>query len=118
MTPPSPAAETPDPAMRPLVAFLLARLEDAYQATGAAADPARAEADVDARRALITLHTAQLPAAHWCPWWIPPGSPTIPDPWNVGVDFKVECTTLRLLALPDADHPDYQAEWIVEAPNA
>jgi Family of unknown function (DUF6221) len=74
-------------------------------------DPARVLAEVDAKRRIIDLHhTKVFETVH--------GSP------EFGHDFWCEvchvpsdqrgrtwCLTLRLLALPYADHPDYREDW-------
>lgn len=60
-------------------------------------DPARVLVEVDAKRRIIAEHSTQKwsvgDRVHDCQW----------EGWP--------CTTLRLLALPYAGHPDYQAEW-------
>jgi hypothetical protein len=59
-------------------------------------DPARVLADIEAKRRIIALHVAE-PGQH-------------PD--FCGHDkHELPCPTLRLLALPYADHPDYRTEW-------
>lgn len=84
-------------------------------------DPARELADVNSKRRILELHTG----AHDCtevytgtypddwpqsaPWGSPGGT------WRHVIDEHFEdtepCPTLRLLALPYADHPDYRDEW-------
>src|SRR2546423_10960409 len=69
----------------------------------AANDPARVLADVDAKRRIIELHSTsdtstfegRTATITWCPICRNDG----------------ECPTLRLLALPYADHPDYRGRW-------
>ena len=58
-------------------------------------DPARVLADVDAKRRILDEHE--------------PGS----DPCDAhDASLRtIECDTIRLLALPYADHPDYREEW-------
>jgi hypothetical protein len=64
-------------------------------------DPARVLADVAAKRRIIELHTGQ----HDCA-----GSIDNSTAWPY-----VGCDTLRLLAQPCKDHPDYDAEaWSVQ----
>lgn len=60
-------------------------------------DPARILAECDAKRRIIELHSGP----HNCE-----NVHTGQVGWNVN-----PCTTLELLALPYADHPDYQQEW-------
>jgi hypothetical protein len=63
-------------------------------------DPARVLAEVDAKRRILTAHTAMMPG--WCTTCDVPG------------DYRGNlsgCETLRLLAMPYADHPDYRPEW-------
>ena len=61
-------------------------------------DPAYVLADVEAKRRIVDLHTGE----HECPR----------DGDNCGYWHEDEaCTTLRLLALPYAEHPDYRQEW-------
>lgn len=57
-------------------------------------DPARVLAEVDAKRQIIAEHF-----------------PVDPCDAHDGVFTSILCPTLRLLALPYADHPDYREEW-------
>ncbi|MFD7093378.1 DUF6221 family protein [Streptomyces xanthophaeus] len=74
-------------------------------------DPARVLAEVDARRQIVDLHGPlhvqgdPITGCTTCSWR---------DEMD---DLHVEwpCPTLRLLGVPDADHPDYREEW---RPNA
>lgn len=65
-------------------------------------DPARVLAEVDAKRGLIELHEAadheyaDEPVCLSC---------------DQGGPLPYPCPTLRLLALPFAEHPDYQDTW-------
>lgn len=64
-------------------------------------NPPRVLADVDAKRRIIRWHF---------------GQPNDTTPYGEPVTichcgYDLPCTTLRLLALPYADHPDYQQEW-------
>lgn len=66
-------------------------------------NPARALADIEAKRRLLKLHgrVGDLPFCMTC------DAPS-------GVPGKSQgCDTLRLLATPYAHHPDYRAEWRV-----
>ncbi|MFF4644969.1 DUF6221 family protein [Streptomyces sp. NPDC001389] len=68
-------------------------------------DPARVLAEVDAKRRIIALHSD--PTGHSC---------SITDETGYELNYAEvardeACTTLRLLALPWADHPAYQSEW-------
>lgn len=61
-------------------------------------------ADVESKRRIIAEHTTseigefegKTAVLRWCP-----------------ICGEGECTTLRLLALPSAQHPDYLQEWAV-----
>jgi hypothetical protein len=68
-------------------------------------DPARVLADADAKRQMIRLHGCT--EGHECS--------TVDRAGDVDhctwVMEDEACTTLRLLALPYADHPDYRDEW-------
>lgn len=66
-------------------------------------DPARVLADVAAKRRIIDLH-AHCPEQAW------DGS-NITGDCRECIDEHYPCGTLRLLALPFADHPDYREEW-------
>ena len=93
--------------------------------------PARVLAECEAKRRIVGLHAGQVENVEWfdapkvgkaevCPS-CRPAEPTI---WNPPVgqagirpdDFVASyvlspCPTLRALALPYADHPDYREEW-------
>ncbi|MFI2663254.1 DUF6221 family protein [Micromonospora carbonacea] len=60
--------------------------------------PARALAEVEAKRRIIDLH----PAA---------GLRSAPESCGSCVSYPGPCDTLRLLALPYADRPGYREEW-------
>jgi hypothetical protein len=72
----------------------------------AANDPAWVLADVAVKRAIVDAHSGDQEGdpAHECPQPEPSG------PGNYTA-YEVGCHTLRLLALPDASHPDYRPEW-------
>jgi hypothetical protein len=73
-------------------------------------DPARALAEVDAKRRIIEQHHRSGVTCPRCSLGTEDGQ----------VVFERDpCGTLRLLALPYADHPDYRAEWAphVEVPR-
>jgi hypothetical protein len=66
---------------------------------------ARVLAEVDAKRQTVALHSD--PTGHSC---------SITDDTGYALNYSDvagddACTTLRLLALPYADHPDYREEW-------
>jgi hypothetical protein len=65
-------------------------------------DPARVLREVDAKRRTLELHDSD--GAHECP-------AGHDSPGDVYAGYERECLTLRLLALPYADHADYQPEW-------
>ena len=67
----------------------------------AANHPALVMADCAAKRRIIDRHRADLPHPH-------PGDPC--DAHNANYE-TIGCETLRALALPYADHPDYRQEW-------
>lgn len=67
-------------------------------------DPARVLAEVEAKRRIVSLHHEPV---SW-----QPGR----DPSCSSIDYaedSTDCETLRALALPYADHPDYREEWRV-----
>ena len=68
-------------------------------------DPARVLADVEAKRRIIELHRVIVdsawPAGHCLECWDQEAGDYRPWP----------CSTLQLLALPFAEHPDYRQEW-------
>ena len=89
-----------------LADFLLARIAEDKEAVrgvrapwwmeNTALDPARMLAEREAKRRITELHGSDDPK--WegdCPW--------------CGV--KGPCLTLRALAMPYADHPDFRPEW-------
>lgn len=69
-------------------------------------DPARVLAEVEAKRRIVEWHR---------PTSAPPGYlPNCEGCWeDSGMDGAptYPCRTLRFLALPYADHPDYREEW-------
>lgn len=67
-------------------------------------DPARVLTECEAKRRIVELHTRATQDGHVCP--STRGEGTL---WSFGGDPA--CDTLRLLALPYADHPDYRQEW-------
>lgn len=80
-------------------------------------DPARVLREVEAKRRIIGEHRVL-----WEPGWTPEGE----DDEEFLVCARCEdrsrhdamrwpCPTLRLLALPFAEHPDYQKEWAPDA---
>jgi hypothetical protein len=65
-------------------------------------DPARVLAEVDAKRRIIAGHHRSGLACPRCSLGTEDGQ----------IVFELDpCETLRLLALPYADHPDYREEW-------
>lgn len=77
----------------------------------AASDPAHVLREVAAMRAIVELHSFDRPQRHECiDWgWRDPDDPDEPKRTMTG--YSDDCPVLRLLALPDAEHPDYQPEW-------
>jgi hypothetical protein len=68
-------------------------------------NPMRALADIEAKRQIVALHSDAT--GHSC-------SVTDETGYNLNygeVSGEEACTTLRLLALPYADHPGYRGEW-------
>ncbi|GAA1992823.1 DUF6221 family protein [Isoptericola halotolerans] len=61
--------------------------------------PQRVLIEVEAKRRIVALHSGD---AAWCSW-----SQDANERHGDGPD----CDTLRLLALPHADHPDYDEAW-------
>jgi hypothetical protein len=64
-------------------------------------DPVRVLADVSAKRQILNEHRVIDGRCHVCT--------AIHD--GHARRFRAPCPTLRLLALPYADHPDYREEW-------
>ncbi|MEU9987598.1 DUF6221 family protein [Streptomyces sp. NPDC048045] len=62
-------------------------------------DPVRVLRDVDARRALLDEHGARHGRCRTC------------TGRRLTTGLRSPCATLRLLALPFAGHPDYDASW-------
>src|SRR4051794_20297731 len=86
---------------RALADFLLERIaDDEREAT-----TRRRFAECDARRRIVELHDADT---HMCrdESYLADGTPYRTDDWADG-----PCVTLRILAAPYIDHPDYRAEW-------
>lgn len=81
-----------------LVAFLRARLDEDERDPGGWS-PARVLAEVDAKRRILAEH----------PWRHEPDWPSGRQCRQCATEHP--CTTLRLLALPYAGHPDYREEW-------
>ena len=69
-------------------------------------DPARVLREVEAKQRIIQVHHGQLVEATNADGVERSGR------WCAECDYETfPCRTLRLLALPYADHPDYQQEW-------
>ena len=64
--------------------------------------PARVLAEVEAKRRIVEEHSDTKEDVHECQGYID-------DRRSVAI--WEHCPTLRLLALPYADHPDYDEEW-------
>jgi hypothetical protein len=98
-----------------LTEFLLARIaEDEDDARAAVDDdpnwlyPARGLAECEAKRRIVALHEATTDFSGEVYCWV------CSNVERTGLDTYLEpmpCPTLRLLALPYADHPDYQPAW-------
>lgn len=97
--------------MSDLVAFLTARLDEREaQHTSnwrnecdrcGEHSPCWTMRDIEAKRKLIDWHSAQR--SDETPWG---------DPVQIcRCGYDLPCSTLRMLALPDVDHPDYKEEW-------
>jgi hypothetical protein len=77
-------------------------------------DPAYVLADVGAKRAIVDLHREanyDVQGERTCVRCVSP------DEWTVtplSPEERWPCLTLRLLALPYADHPDYDPAWQAE----
>lgn len=94
-----------EPEVDPLVEEVEDRLPNHHNSWALVLDPARVLAECDAKRGIVELHKEVLVER--------------PDD-DVGIPYdalcEVEnddfpCATLRLLALPYADHEDYREEW-------
>lgn len=68
-------------------------------------DPARVLAEVDAKRRIIAEHRGSGVTCPRCSLGAEDGQV---------VYWRDPCATLRLLALPYADHPEYRPEWAPE----
>jgi len=88
-----------------IVEFLLARIAEDEEVAQARHDPARVLAECEAKRRIVGLHERRpdWPDCQEC------GDRDYQKPWP--------CSTLRLLALPYSDHPDYRPEWRTRAPE-
>ncbi len=83
-------------------------------------DPARVLAECEAKRRLLDLHQI-VTQDYTGAWWatnraeshITTGCDHCRECAVDGLDYVVDgpCMTLRLLALPYSDHPDYREEW-------
>lgn len=73
-------------------------------------DPARVLAEVDAKRRVLDLHAGDHECStirHGVDWDGQSVEEIDSCTWVLGGD----CSTVRLLALPYAAHPDYREEW-------
>lgn len=79
-------------------------------------DPARVLREMEAKRAIMDLHRPSDGACSTCSGeadmdvQYDPNSGEETVSWR-RTDLPAPCPTVRLLAQPYADHPDYQAEW-------
>jgi hypothetical protein len=84
-------------------------------------DPQRWLAECEAKRRIVELHSHSEESSCWemhrgvyGPGW-PEGSYAVEgEPWahpSLELLEGQPCETLKLLALPHADHPDYHEEW-------
>ena len=71
--------------------------------------PARVLAEVQVKRRIIALHKSRGVEGGPPYEWTCAFCDHAPVPWERYIEWP--CVTLRLLALPYAEHPDYQAEW-------
>lgn len=75
-------------------------------------DPARVLAEVAAKRRIVELHTPKdPPGLHLCPVCVSWEIWRSQEPGESLPLDDAPCETLRLLALPFADHPAYETEW-------
>lgn len=72
-------------------------------------DPARVLAEVDAKRRLLTVH--QRDTSYSFSGCITCDAGDNSCGCMGGSAYDYPCETLRVLALPYADHPDYREEW-------
>lgn len=70
-------------------------------------DPGRVLAEVEAKRGIIDLHKSD----HECSSYNPIHKEVDNCYWVIEGE---SCSTVRLLALPYADHPDYDPAWAPE----
>jgi hypothetical protein len=73
-------------------------------------NPARVLREVEAKRRIIAEHQI-VPGPPQPPGGPDYGCKTCHDHSEYGVGGFGYCTTLRLLALPYADHPEFREEW-------
>lgn len=66
-------------------------------------DHTRVLAECESKRRIVEEHSDQPGCPHECQGWL--------DSGRRDVAIWESCPTLRLLALPYADHPDYREEW-------
>ena len=83
---------------------------DAANLIRATAVPRRVLAEVDAKRRIIDEHQLR-PAAEQISGRPAYGCEICHDHPEYGIAPEGECETLKLLALPYADQPDYRPEW-------
>lgn len=75
-------------------------------------DPARVLREIEAKRQLVKLHgAATLRAGGGAQYYATATVCRSCEPNHQFPELSWPCDTLRLLALPYADHPDYLAEW-------
>lgn len=97
----------------------LSWLTEANREHGQRHDPARVLAECEAKRRIVELHWPDLSGPGT--WVQPPFGycPTCGEDYceadGTAVRPEAPCPTLRLLALPYADHPDFDATWSVNA---
>jgi hypothetical protein len=74
------------------------------------ADPARVLAECEAKERIVAAHGLWMHASG--DWTCDAGETWTPSSFIDGEpDRSGGCLTLRLLALPYAEHPDFRAEW-------
>jgi hypothetical protein len=98
--------------------YHLAALDDEPAGHIARHNPARVLAEVDAKRRIVDHHAITVKKANIAPYNWQTGDPQ-PAEYDVTCEIcgwvgglpTSGCLTLQLLALPYADHPDYDPAW-------
>lgn len=110
-----------------LVEFLLARIAEDEEVARVCAEmfpPPWEVAECEAKRRVVELHHPDRHLENW--YWMDRKCAECRKPWHKYMPGKLPtdigpekgCPTLRLLALPYVDHPDYDEAWRPEVTRA